>query len=157
MAGRGEHMASEHRVNAVERQRQALELRKAGADYRAIAEKLGYKSPSGAHNAVKNALKTIIKEPAEAVRDLELARLDAMLLAIWPKVRQGNEYAIDRALKIMDRRSAYLGIDAPKESKSTVVHELDAVAKRIAADLGLDAADVIAEAERIVASAGAAD
>lgn len=149
----GESKTSVNRMDATQRQRQALELRMAGYGFDVIAERLGYSGPSGAHKAVTSALKKTIQEPADAVREMEVKRLDAMLAAIWVKVKQGNEYAIDRALKIMARRAAYLGLDAPKEVK--VNHEMNAIAEQIAAEMGLNTADIIAEAERIVIAAGA--
>jgi hypothetical protein len=100
-------------VMAHERHLRALELRKAGATYRVIAEQLGYADPKGAHKAVASALKATLREPAAELRELELTRLDAMLLALWPEVSAGGEKAVDRALKIMERRARLLGLDAP--------------------------------------------
>lgn len=102
-------------VLAREREVQALELRKAGASYAAIGQALGI-SAMGAYKAVQRALKRLTKHSEAAaaeVRALELARLDAMLLAIWPQVKQGHLGAIDRALRISQRRAALLGLDAP--------------------------------------------
>ncbi len=100
-------------LDALERQRQALELRKAGVPYAKIAEALGYAHASGAHKAVASALKKTLQEPADDLRKLELERLDAMLFAIWPSVTKGIQPAIDRALRIMERRAKLLGLDAP--------------------------------------------
>jgi len=136
--GPSESKTSERRIDANTRHKQALELRMAGYDYRTIAD--------------KSALKKTLQEPADKVRELEIKRLDAMLAAIWARVRSGNDYAIDRALKIMARRAEYLGLDAPKEVR--IAHELQPMADRIGADMGLDPADILAEAERIVAAAG---
>jgi len=100
-----------------DRQLKALELRKAGASYAMIAEQLGYRSPSGAHKAVAAALKATLKEPAEAVRELEVLRLDAALLAIWRRVQSGDEKAIDRLLAIMKRRADLLGLSAADRAR----------------------------------------
>ena len=153
--GMRESKTSESRLSSVDRQRRALELRKAGVGFQDIADQLGYEGPSGAYYSIKRALAKVIKAPAEEVRDLELARLDAMIVGLWTKARAGNEYAVDRVLKIMDRRAAYLGLDKPKEFK--VAHDMEVFATRIAADMGLNPLDVLAEAERIVASAGVTD
>lgn len=107
------------RHEAAERRRQALELRKAGATYDAIAQQLGYKSRDGAWRAIRSALKDVCREPAEDVRDLEINRLDAMLLAIWQQVRNGNHGAIDRALRIMERRAKLIGLDMPMKFAPT--------------------------------------
>ena len=94
-----------------ERKLQALELRKAGASFQAIADRLGYRSASGAYAAVKAALRDTLREPAQELRELELARLDSALLAIWRRVQDGDDKAIDRLLGIMKRRSELLGLD----------------------------------------------
>lgn len=57
--------------------------------------------------------------PAEEVRTLEVARLDAMLLALWPQVKQGNQGAIEKALKVEERRAKLLGLDAPAKIAPT--------------------------------------
>ena len=106
-------------INANERQLKALTLRKAGAGYQAIADALGYKDHTGAWRAVKSALKRTLQEPADELRTLELARLDDMLKAIAPHVAAGNLTAIDRALKIQERRAHLLGLDAPTKQDVT--------------------------------------
>jgi hypothetical protein len=92
----------------------ALELRKAGATYQAIADQLGYAGPHGAHQAVASALKATLREPADELRELELVRLDSALLAIWRRVQGGDDKAIDRLVRIMERRAKMLGLDAPR-------------------------------------------
>jgi hypothetical protein len=114
--GKGAIMTGANSITVAEKQRRALELRKAGATFEMIADSLGYASPTGAAKAVKTAIHNIIKEPAEEVRDMEVARCDAMLFAIWPQVKQGNHGAIDRALRIQERRASYLGLDAPRDA-----------------------------------------
>lgn len=54
--------------------------------------------------------------------DLELARLDDMEHALQPKVRDGNAYAIQTALKIKEHRAKLKGLYAPerKEIKQSV-------------------------------------
>ncbi len=87
--------------------RNALELRKAGASYEQIATKLGYPDAAAAHTAVQHAL----GEAAESERDtpaLELERLNALLMGLWAKARQGNIAAVDRVLRIQDRRAKLL-------------------------------------------------
>lgn len=42
----------------------------------------------------------------------QVARLDRMLTSLWDKVRQGNERAIDTALRVEERRAKLLGLDA---------------------------------------------
>lgn len=104
----------ERRVEAEQEMKaKALELRKAGATYDQIARQLGYHNRGNAYRAVKTALQDITLELAEEVRDMELARLDTALLAIWPEVRKGSLPHIDRFLKIQNQRAQYLGLYSP--------------------------------------------
>lgn len=91
----------------------ALDLRLTGMSYRAIAEALGVSDHSTIAQRVAIALKAIVKEPAEAVLKMELERLDVLQHGLWEKAREGDLMALDRALKIQDRRARYLGLDAP--------------------------------------------
>lgn len=128
-----------------DKHRQALELRKAGASYEVIADKLGYSHPSGAHKAVTSALQKTLREPADDLRNLELDRLDAIMLALWQPARQGNQGAVDRILRIMERRSKLLGLDAPAKQHNLNVdlsNLTDEQLQRIAA--GEDPASVLA-------------
>lgn len=107
-------------VKTEHRDAQALELRKAGASYDQIARQLGFAQKSGAHHSVMRALKASIamrNAAAEDVLEIELQRLDEMLLGLWSEARKGRWLAVDRVLKIMERRSAFLGLDAPKRSE----------------------------------------
>lgn len=136
----------QRKVEAHTRQLHALELRKAGVTYEGIAKQLGYRSPEAAFQAVKAALKSTLQEPAEGVREMELKRLDDMLLAMWPQVKSGNQGAIDRCLRIQERRSRLLGLDAPTKIAPTdptgehEYHELTDAERALRVDRLLDAA-----------------
>lgn len=112
----GESRTSERRICAVDRQRQALQLRAAGLSYRAIADQLGYAGPSGAFKAVISALDDTVREPAREVRVLELERLDRLLAGVWEKATAGDIQAVAAALRVMERRARLLGLDAPDKS-----------------------------------------
>ena len=109
-------MTQQDAVNAHERTIQALELRKAGFTYSVIAEKLGYTGKAAAWDAVNRALKQLKREPAEGVLALELERLDALYKSMYPQALKGNLGAVDRCLKISERRARLLGLDAPVKS-----------------------------------------
>ena len=108
---------SERRVQAHERQKQALQLRTAGVAYEEIAARLGYRGRSGAYAAVMRALRATLQEPADELRTLELERLDRLLLGVWGQAAKGNQGAVDRALRIMERRAKLLGLDAPSKTE----------------------------------------
>lgn len=106
-------------IDVAERQRQAVELRRAGASYEQIARQLEYRGKSGAFAAVRAALKKAVVEEVDELRTLEQERLDLAQAAIWVQVRNGNLGAIDRFLRIQDRRARLLGLDAPMKVAPT--------------------------------------
>ena len=102
---------------------QAIKLRMAGATINQIAEQLGYANDSGAYKAIMRELEQTAQdmgESTEAVRQLEIKRLDQMLFPIWNQVLTGDQGAIGTALKIQERRAALLGLDAPKQIEARV-------------------------------------
>ena len=104
-------------ARGLEHQRQALELRRAGLGYEAIGAQLGL-GKSQAHRLVKRALEEAraqVTANADELRSEELSRLDGMLQGLWPRARKGEVSAVDRVLKIAERRAKLLGLDAPEK------------------------------------------
>lgn len=121
------------------RDAEAARLRGKGWTYRRIATEMGYESHTSAIDAVKRALDAIREEPAQEVRTLELERLDSMYAAVMRvletkhfTVSQGRLIhigdepleddgpvlaAVDRLLKIQERRARLLGLDAPSKAE----------------------------------------
>lgn len=106
-----ETTASPRRAQAADKRRQALELRLEGATFEQIAEQIGYRNRSTAYRAVTSAIQNVGHEQAEQLRDLDLTRLDKLMTAVWPKALQGDMHAVDRVLKIVERRAKMLGYD----------------------------------------------
>lgn len=108
---------------------EAMELRKSGKTYVQIGTELGI-SDVAAYNLVRRAINRLddaTTEIADSVRRLELDRLDHMLEKLKPKLDNGNIKAIETAIKIQERRSKYLGLDAPEKKDLRVFarpHEL---------------------------------
>ena len=116
----GESKTSPRRIAAKERQRQALELRKAGVTLDEIAKAVGFKSRQAAHDSIQRALMAIPRLAAEELRNLDLERLDKLALAVWPKALQGDIQAINAALAILTRRAKLLGLEAPVKFEGEV-------------------------------------
>jgi hypothetical protein len=106
----------EKQLAALNRQKQALQLAQSGVDYQTIADKLGFNSRQAAWKSVKSALNRTLVESAEELRTMQISRLDKMLSAIWVDVIKGNLKAIDRAIKLEERRAKLLGLDAPTKN-----------------------------------------
>jgi hypothetical protein len=108
---------------------QALQMRLAGASIRQIQSAVGFRTIRGCHETIRRMLDEHVIRPTQELRALEVQRLDALLLAVWPMAMgrraQRDQPAvlpdptmIDRALKILERRARLLGLDMP------VQHEL---------------------------------
>lgn len=110
-----EHRASERRISAAEKRVKALELRRAGKGYREIAQELGWRSPSSAHDHVMKALHETMQEPADALRKVESERLDWMWRKVVERMDKDHLWAVDRGIKLMERRAALFGLDAVPE------------------------------------------
>ena len=102
---------------------QAIRLRMSGATIAQIASQLGYASEAGAYKAIMRELEQTAQdmgESTEAVRQLELKRLDQMQFPIWNQVIAGDQGAISTSLRIQERRAALLGLDAPKQIEARI-------------------------------------
>ena len=116
-----ESKTSPRKMKAREREERSLNLRKSGATYDSIGRSLGI-TTDGAYKATIRALRRLnekIIEGADELRRLEVERLDKMLAAIWGQVLNGNQGAIDRALRIGERRAKLMGLDAPTKTDLT--------------------------------------
>lgn len=119
----GESKTSKRRLKARERWLAALELRKKGRTFEAIAQELGYSDAASAYNAVMSALKETFREPAQELRDLEATRLDTMQEKLSDNIKPDKigMGIVDRLLRIMERRAKLLGLDLTKDAPSPVV------------------------------------
>jgi hypothetical protein len=58
------------------------------------------------------------REQAQELRALEALRLDQMQAALWQQATDGDVRAIDRILRIMERRARLLGLDEPERRET---------------------------------------
>tara|TARA_Y100000310_G_scaffold111632_1_gene110026 strand:+ start:440 stop:964 length:525 start_codon:yes stop_codon:yes gene_type:complete len=129
----------------------SLELRLRGKSYRFIAEALGVRVQT-VKSYIERGLSARESENIEGVRRMEGIRLDYMLDKLWDKVEAGDEFAIDKVLKIMDRRSKLYGLDSPikKEISKTISGSVAVEDKRRILEVALKSlkvtdADIISE------------
>lgn len=92
-------------------QRQALELRAAGATFREIGSALNI-DHTWARTLVIRALDEVTYEGADHMRRLEGQRLDRLQRAAWAKAIAGDLKAIAEVRRLMERRAALFGLDA---------------------------------------------
>lgn len=127
----------------VKRDAQAAALRAKSWTYQQIGDHLGITRQS-AHEAVQRALRDTLAEPAADVRALELERLDALYAAALAVLEREHIVAqkgavvmyrrkpllddapklsaIDRLLRIQERRARLLGLDAPTRQQVEAAH-----------------------------------
>lgn len=103
-------------VNAAARAVVALQLALEGHDYQTIANRAGYASKGAAFNAVQRELQRTLQPAADAIRTMEVARLDGLLTVYLPKAMSGDGWSMDRVLRIMERRAGLLGLDAKADA-----------------------------------------
>lgn len=121
------------RANNVVRHEQvmkAYELRLQGVAYKDIAKELGV-----AHGTVwkwvKAELERTASEPREEVRKLEVERLDYLYSKLQKRIENGDDKAINSALKVMDRRAKLLGLDMPTAIEITSTTDTDTAIKAL--------------------------
>jgi len=113
-------------LTAAQRRVQALELRKAGYTFEQIGVALEITKQAACKHVTK-ALSVIndkLTESAEELRALEVQRIDAMIVVLWPRVLRGDYQAMDRVVRLMERRAKLLGLDAPTKQEIGIESEL---------------------------------
>ena len=129
-----------------------------GLSFKGIAERMGC-SPGAAHGRVNRALRLMAGPAPEQLRQQEIAKLDLLEQAAWKvledrhlRVDHGRVVtddgvpieddapvlaAIDRVLKIQDRRAKLVGLDAPTKVRHEVITEdaTDAAIRQLEAEL----------------------
>lgn len=106
---------------SLDRERRAFAMRLNGATFAAIGKALGLSTP-GAYQAYKRALRRGREELAEETADhiaLDAARLDKLIHAKWKSAVAGDNDAIDRVLRLLERRARLLGLDAASRTELT--------------------------------------
>lgn len=110
----GESSTSPRRLIALERERQAFEYRKQGAQYWQIAQKLGYSQDSAAYKAVIAYIKRLHLEPATEARQMLLSELETHKLFLFNKLKEQPEewrHIIELLLKLSERYARIAGIE----------------------------------------------
>lgn len=113
-------------IAVTERRTRVLQMRRAGLTWQLIADRMarlaaagdipplpkGYDKREAQHDAMF-LIDEIKVEAAEGMLAFELDLLLAMQTPVYTQAMQGSLPAVDRMLRIMDRRARYLGLDAP--------------------------------------------
>ena len=129
--------AAARKEKALQRQAEALRLRRGGLTFDLIAQQLNYANASSAQKAYLAAHRQIVFSDVEQVRKEEIDRLDLAQAAIWNGVLQGNNDSIASLIRIMGRRARLLGLDMPVKTQVEVSYyesdTIDAEVRKLAA------------------------
>ncbi|OIJ32443.1 helix-turn-helix domain-containing protein [Microbacterium sp. LCT-H2] len=101
------------RLDRLTRRAEAFMLHRTGVAMTVIATQMDV-HPKTVQRWIREEVQRIPEEEADAIRTLELARLDAILVPQMRLALAGGGFAVDRVLRIMDRRAKYLGLDNAK-------------------------------------------
>lgn len=95
-----------------------IELRKQGMNYADIASEVGIHMDTArsAVNTYMIRLQARTLESADELRRDDYSKLSMMLDAIWDRVLEGELGAIDRAIKILERRARLMGLDMQQQN-----------------------------------------
>lgn len=141
-------------TDTARRDAEAAELRSQGQTYQAIADRLGFANRTNSRRAVERALAATVREAADEVRALQLAQLDRLtrealavlerehLVVSHGRIINGPDgkplmddapvlQAIDRLIRIQERRAKLLGLDAPTKVETWNIDAIDAEIRRL--------------------------
>jgi hypothetical protein len=119
-----------NRAQLAVRRKKAMDLRLAGARYDEIAKALGI-SHSVAFRDVSLGIKAVQghgKESATKWRGIHLLRIEAVLMALWPK--RSDPKVADSIWRGLEREAKLLGLDEPE--KVEVAHRFATTEEAIA-------------------------
>jgi hypothetical protein len=111
-----------HSDQRLERMRKSWKLRLTGKNYRDIAEELGVSAAVVCEDLklMRENIEDVSTERAKEEREIELARLDAIVLNYMDRIIEGKATNGDVAtyIKVSERRSKMLGMDAITTTKT---------------------------------------
>lgn len=100
-----------NRALATARHARAIQLATEGRTYQEIADELGYANRGTVHHIVHQALARDRKDAAEDHQQLEMARLDALQIALWDQAMAGDVDAAREVRAIIMARCRLLGLN----------------------------------------------
>lgn len=140
------HKAAVTRVLALEREAQCVLLFTVGGmNLDQIAKEVGYSDRSAAKKAIDRAMKRRYQETTEhrdvlIQRHVEITR--AMIRGLAPKIVQGDVRSIEIGVKVLERESRLLGLDAPIKADLKVTDALTVeIAELVESMASLDAVE----------------
>lgn len=106
-------------------EQEVIRLRREGKSFRQIADELKLATPGSAHRIFTRVMERdyeITKEAANAHREEQLHLLDEQLgaLLVRQQVDPENLQVVDRILKVLERKSKLIGLDAAIKTETNI-------------------------------------
>lgn len=95
------------------RKARAVELATQGRTYQQIADELGYANRGTVYRVVQQTLEAHQADSVETLRALEVARLDALPVQLWPAAMAGDVHSVLGVVRIVMARSRLQGLLEP--------------------------------------------
>jgi hypothetical protein len=105
--------------------REVVRLRTLGVTFDDIAERVGYNSRGGAHDAYRAAIKWWASTPVDEARALEDERLEHLWRSVMARLQVAQNRpepdtaevvtVLNTAVNVMKRKASLLGLDAPRQ------------------------------------------
>lgn len=102
------------KILTLQRETEAMRLRVEGHNLEAIGKALGI-TPQGASKVLYRAFgkaHSELKEMAAHEAVVDFRRIEKLVKVIWPKAENGDLHAIDRVVRLLERKAKLLGLDA---------------------------------------------
>jgi hypothetical protein len=145
-------------IDTAERDAECARLRTGGVKLADIASQLGYANAGGVSKAISRAMLATVQEAGEEAKQLELERLDSyivMALEVAHRTHYAHSQgrvvmmndepliddgpilaALDRLIKLSERRSKLKGLDAPLRHEVVSMDATEAAIAQLEAELG---------------------
>jgi DNA-binding transcriptional MerR regulator len=116
--------STDKRLQRTEVRNRILTMKRRGASFEQIRDVLAASDPpvemtvDGIRSLVHRYLERVHKEDAETIEQLraqENERLDDVLRILYPRVIEGDMKAIDRFIRLSERRAKMNGLDAARQ------------------------------------------
>jgi len=148
-------LARQKEIEREGRRRQVAALLLAGiSDQTQIANQLSVTQPTISRDikAIEAEWRIRAADDIDEAKGKDLQRTERLIQALWGDALKGKWLATDRVLSLMQHRAKLLGLEAPQKREETQRIEISMMVKRIAEEAGLDEAEIMAEAHRILAA-----
>lgn len=117
--GKRRSSTSRHNTAAYKKALEATDYRALGYTFRQIAEFLGYNTPQAVHMAIKTVMAKESQEAADETLALYRERLERLFQVAMNAASTGDNFAVESALKVMDRIERMHGFNKPTKVAAT--------------------------------------